>query len=92
MCKGRHVDNSEIICFLNLVPEEEGEVEVTEMIHCPLHFQSFRSQFSLRKSHDACIVDEKVDFFKVNTFGEFLDRLSAGQIEGNEINFALRVL
>ena len=55
---------------------------MTEMVHSPLHLDSFFCGFSLGDGHDASVVDEVVNFGEFDCIGESLDGGSAGEVEG----------
>lgn len=70
MSEGADIDNSESLGFLNLVPEEMGEVEMSKVIDSPLHFDTLFGEFAPGNGHQTCVVDQQVDLLKGDALGE----------------------
>lgn len=83
MGEGGYISDAEEGSSSELLPEEEGEVEVSEVVDTPLHLEAFFGSPTLRECHQTGIVDEVVDLWKRYCRSEVLDTTATGKIQWN---------
>ena len=83
MGQGGDIDNPEKVGFVDAIPKQMSEVEMSQVVDSELHLKPISGLASAWDRHDCCIIHQVVHLLKRNRLGKLLYWIFATQVEAD---------